>query len=53
MMDVTGKMVFSENITSTIGDNQYMMNLTSIAKGVYMLSLKTGDSIQKAKIVIE
>lgn len=53
LMDITGRIITQSAITSTIGDNQYMMNLTSIAKGVYMLSLKTGDSIQKAKIVIE
>jgi len=52
MMDVTGRMVFSENIISVIGDNQFQLNLSDLAKGIYMVILQNSDGTLQKKIVV-
>ncbi len=53
LMDVTGRLVFSASNTAVVGENLYQMNLTDIAKGVYMVILQNGDAILQSKIVVQ
>jgi hypothetical protein len=52
-IDIIGREVLAANISSVIGDNQYQMNLTSLAKGIYLVTLQNSDGILKKKIVVQ
>jgi hypothetical protein len=53
IIDIIGRDVLSANISSVIGDNQYQMNLSSLAKGIYLVILQNKDAILQSKIVVE
>jgi hypothetical protein len=53
LIDVTGRIVINENHNAAIGNNQYQLNLASIAKGVYILMMQKGDAIIQKKIVVQ
>ncbi len=53
LTDITGRLIFSTNTTSIIGDNQYLMNTAEISKGIYMLTLRSGDAVLQSKLVIQ
>ena len=49
IVDVFGKLVFSS--IHEIHDNQVMINLESVANGVYILQIEYGDVVYKEKII--
>jgi hypothetical protein len=53
MMDVTGRIVLSQNYTSVVGENQYQLNLSTVAKGVYTVILQNGTTLLQSKIVVQ
>jgi PKD repeat protein len=53
LSDITGRMILENDAKSTIGENQYLMNLSKLSKGVYIISLRMGDAIQKARIMVQ
>jgi hypothetical protein len=53
LIDITGRIVLNQNNTSVVGENQYQMNLSEIAKGIYMVILQKGDAIMQTKIVVQ
>jgi hypothetical protein len=53
LIDVTGRIVLSNNYFSVIGDNQYQMNLSQVAKGVYTVILQNGSTLLQSKIVVQ
>ena len=53
LMDVTGRTVLSNTNTSVVGENQYQLNLSSIARGIYMVVLQKGDATLQTKIVVQ
>jgi len=53
LIDVTGRIIQSENYTSVIGENQYQMNLSQVAKGVYTVILQNKDAVLQSKIVVQ
>ena len=53
LIDITGRIIQSANYTSVIGENQYQMNLSSVAKGVYTVILQNGSTLLQSKIVIQ
>jgi hypothetical protein len=53
IVDVTGRVVINQNEASVIGDNQYQLNLSSLAKGVYMVILQNKDAVLQSKIVVQ
>lgn len=53
MIDIMGRNVLQFALTSTIGENQYQMNLSAIAKGIYMVILQNSDGARQKKIVVE
>ena len=53
LIDITGRIIQSVNYTSIIGENQYQMSLSSVAKGVYNIILQNGSVLMHSKIVIQ
>jgi adhesin HecA-like repeat protein len=53
LIDVFGRIVINENTSSVTGANQYLMDLSMIAKGVYMLILQDKDAFLQSKIVLQ
>jgi hypothetical protein len=52
-MDVTGRIIRSENYYTAIGDNQYLMDLSQLAKGIYVLILQSKESDLQTKVVVQ
>jgi YVTN family beta-propeller protein len=53
LIDVTGRIIQSDTYSSAIGENQYQLNLSSVAKGMYMVILQSEDGILQSKMVVE
>ncbi|MEI6816517.1 MAG: HYR domain-containing protein [Bacteroidota bacterium] len=53
MTDVTGRVVLDVNSISAEGDNQYELDLSSIAKGIYIVSLSKADGVLQTKLVVQ
>ena len=53
LMDITGRIILNEDHEAMIGDNQYELNLETIAKGAYILVLQKGEHTQQAKIIVQ
>jgi YVTN family beta-propeller protein len=53
LMDVTGRVILSDNYTSVIGENQYQLNLSKVAKGIYSVVLQNGGGVLQGKIVVQ
>ena len=53
MNDILGRTVKSEIANAVVGINERVFGLNGISKGVYIVTLKTGDGIINKKIVIE
>jgi hypothetical protein len=45
--------VVNETHTSVIGDNQFQLNVSDLAKGVYMIILQSNDGTLQKKIVVQ
>ncbi|MEP7170134.1 MAG: T9SS type A sorting domain-containing protein, partial [Bacteroidota bacterium] len=53
VMDLSGRVLISESQTGAAGLNTYDLNLTHLAKGVYMLEVKSANDNWKTKVVVE
>jgi hypothetical protein len=53
LTDVIGQTVLSNDGTATEGINTIEMNLSTIAKGVYLLSLMSNGSTEQIRLVVE
>jgi hypothetical protein len=53
IMDITGKLVYSEAILLKEGQNQYQLNLTSLQKGLYFVEMTSQGQKLTQTLVIE
>ena len=54
VMDVTGRMILSENISAVEGSNMHELDFTTIAKGMYLIRLESSDAeLQLLKLTVE
>ena len=53
LIDVTGRIIQYVNYTSVIGENQYQLNLSQVAKGIYTVILQNGVAVLQNKIVVQ
>lgn len=53
LVDMTGRIIQSETYNSIIGENQYQLNLSQVAKGIYMIVLQNKDAILKSKLIVQ
>ena len=52
IMDMTGRLVVDQVKKAQEGDNVIKLNL-NLAKGLYMISLSSGDLSKQSKIIVE
>ena len=48
-----GRTVKNEDVNALTGDNMHIMALDGIAKGVYIIELRTGDDFNNVKLVVQ
>ncbi len=53
IMDVTGRIIFAETVSTSIGGNRFEMNLSGISQGVYLISLQRSEGILQSKLVVQ
>jgi len=53
LVDISGRAIMNTTVNAAKGDNQYQIDVSEFAKGVYMIMLQTGDSILRSKVVIQ
>ena len=53
MVDMLGQLIQVNNGTTSVGDNQFEINLQDFAKGVYEVVLEHGNSNNKQRLVVE
>lgn len=53
LSDISGRTVLTENRDGMEGLNEYELDLSHFAKGVYMLRVSSGDMNENIKVVIE
>ena len=53
MMDAAGRMVISENRNADEGANKFEMSVKGIASGIYTMQLRTSDTVQSIRVVVE
>ena len=53
LMDISGRIILSQNISVIKGLNQSQLDLTKVAKGVYMMNVNAEGGTGKVKIVVE
>jgi hypothetical protein len=53
MMDATGRLVINENRNADEGSNKFEMSVKGMAAGIYTMQLRTSDSVQSIRVVVE
>ena len=53
LKDLSGRIVLSENRSAVEGINSIPMDLTTVAKGIYMLNVKSGSEKLITKVLVE
>jgi len=53
LMDISGRIVLSENLTVSRGINTYELNLVQLAKGIYTLRVQSMSESHQVKIAVE
>ena len=53
LMDLSGRVIVSEGLSSLAGLNTYDFDLSHLSKGVYMLELKSAGDNWKTKVVVQ
>ena len=53
LVDVTGRTIMSEVHQSTLGDNQVEIGLSSVAKGIYFVTVEKADQRVQSKLVVQ
>jgi hypothetical protein len=51
--DITGKVVASHNYGELNGDLLLPVNTSGFASGIYMVEMRTGDSVSTSKLIVE
>jgi hypothetical protein len=53
VMDVTGKVMHTETLRATAGDNTFSFDATDLAGGIYLYRLSNGEKTAVSKMVVE
>ncbi len=51
--DMTGRAVLSEELDVADGDNELPVSLPELPRGIYLLTLQTGDGVRVKKVAVE
>lgn len=52
LVDITGKLAKSENVHYTTGEHHLSMDVSDLPKGIYMLSIQSGNTTREERISI-
>ena len=53
LIDITGKLVFSQQMEASEGLNSYHLDVSNVNPGVYVLVMRAGSDISRLKIMVE
>ena len=53
MMDATGRVVLNDNRNADEGANKFEVSVKGMASGIYTMQLRTSDTVQKVRVVVE
>jgi hypothetical protein len=53
VVDITGKVLYNETVSLSVGNNIFNINLTGLSSGYYQVNLKKGDAMVSKKLMIE
>jgi hypothetical protein len=53
LSDLSGRLILSQAIESTQGENQARVDVSHFSKGVYMLNLIQNETVSRIKVVVE
>lgn len=53
VVDMSGRYLLRNDVVASVGQNKITLNTASLAKGVYVISVRSGDSIQQFKLIKE
>ncbi|OWY26105.1 hypothetical protein BVG80_00505 [Sphingobacteriales bacterium TSM_CSM] len=51
--DLTGRLLFYETLQPTAGTNNFVLDMTRYPKGLYVVTLNNGETVQRTKVVKE
>jgi len=54
VVDVTGRIIIRDELTAAEGINMHELDLTSVARGIYLVRMETaGEQAQLLKVTVE
>ena len=53
MMDAAGRVVLNDNRNADEGANKFEVSVKGMASGIYTMQLRTSDTVQKVRVVVE
>jgi hypothetical protein len=53
VVDMTGKVIFTQTVNTTEGNNDVPVDLNGNAAGIYLLRFTQGEQAQTVKIVLQ
>ena len=52
LLDLTGKTILSENVSSSVSNNNYVIDVNSVPSGMYIVKVTNGDNVSTSKISV-
>jgi hypothetical protein len=52
VFDINGKMIVQEQFSKESGTHQYQLNCSSIPRGMYVVSVRSGNSVKTSKFIV-
>ena len=53
MIDLSGRIVYSEQVNPSIGANQNAINVSEFAKGVYLLQVEMNNQFENLRVIVD
>jgi hypothetical protein len=52
LIDITGKVVLSENVSSSISNNGYTLDVSNVPNGIYIVKVVNGEQVNTSKVSV-
>jgi hypothetical protein len=52
VFDINGKLVIQEQLSQASGSHQYQLNCSNIPRGMYVVSVRTGNTVKTSKFIV-
>ncbi|MBK7853639.1 MAG: T9SS type A sorting domain-containing protein [Bacteroidetes bacterium] len=53
MKDVSGRIVYSSEMNAQEGENQSVIEVSQLSKGVYMVEVRSNSAKQQVRLVVQ